>query len=111
MKEESRGVVIVTITLLMITIFEIYTYKFKHALFAVFFVIGRIIAFNYETEIEKALEIDDLETITAAQLGTLVICTLINVGLYIYSFFAHFKLFVVLMIGEAIDAGLSKLKK
>ena len=110
MKEDSKGAVIVTITLLLVVIFEVYTYKSNWILFFVFFIMGRIISFNYETELVDALEVEELESITAMQLGILVVCTIVSISIYLYSLFTHFRLFVILMIGETIDTGLSAIK-
>ncbi len=111
------GVIMTTYSIILLM--YIFTYGRGLKVFWAFFVIERLLGWQYEDEIEgyffkldQALErTPEGPKISPARMLSIVLCSILGVGIYLYTPFKYPGLFVILLIGEVIDFLLKRIKR
>lgn len=96
----------------------IYTYKYGIGLFWVIFILDRIISTILEFKFSKSFDVvslkteDDIGGFTVSKFFVMIVLfCIIGIGMILYILFKYPKLFIVLMIGKAIDKVIGKIIK
>ena len=113
MKEaENRfPIEIIMLTYIIIYVMYIVTFGRGSELFFVFFILERLISFQYDEELDEYVGNVDPEKVSGKMVFVIVVLTFSQLGIFIYAFFKYPGLFMFLMIGELLDLVNRKLKK
>ena len=116
MKEKNEfpiGTVMVTYSIILLM--YIFTYSQGSKLFWAFFIIERLLGWHYEEEIDRyffKLDQDvEEDNINSGKMISVIVFSLLGVGIYLYTPFKYPGLFIILIIGEVIDFVMKRIKR
>ena len=102
---------IIMLTFILILGMYLYTYRTGNGMFWIFFVLERIISMTYDDQIEKVLEVPEEEVPAKSTIIWVMVFTGTSIAVFGYTLFKYPKLFIILIIGECIDALLKLVRK
>lgn len=109
--EDRFPIEIIMLTYIIIYTMYLVTFGRGSGLFFIFFIIERLIAFQYDEELDAYVGGINPVNVSGRMLVTILGLTLSQIGIFIYAFFKYPSLFIFLVIGELIDLGNRRLKK
>lgn len=113
MEQEDKNFPILVFMLTYIGILCMYlvTYKQGSPLLWAFFIIERLLSFSYEKEVDDYLGAIEKSKVSGVSMVIIIAFTLFTTGIFLYTPFKYPGLFVILILGEAIDFIVKELKK
>ena len=101
--ENRFPIEIVMLTYIMIYVMYIVTFGRGSELFFVFFILERLISFQYDEQLEGYINNVSPEKVSGKFVLMMAILTLSQIGIFIFAFFKYPGLFMFLMLGELLD--------
>ncbi len=112
MKESENRfpIEIVLLTYIIIYVMYIVTFSRSSALFFVFFILERLMSFQYDEQLERYINMVSPEQVSGKFVIIMFVLTFAQIGIFIFSFFKYPGLFMFLMLGELLDFATRKIK-
>lgn len=111
------GIIIIFVVALLTIPLYIYTYKYGMSAFWIIFILDRIVSLILELKFSRNFDISNFKINDGDKFTTskfiimIILLTVVGVGMIIYISFKYPKLFIVLMVGKAIDKVIGKISK
>lgn len=109
--EDRFPIEIIMFTYIIIYMMYLVTFGRGSELFFVFFIVERLISFQYEEELDAYISNINPANVSGKMLVSIFILTFSQMGIFIYAFFKYPNLFMFLVIGELLDLFNRKLKR
>lgn len=110
-KTEEFPILVVMTTYIVILLMYLFTYSQKSHLFWGFFILERLLTFNYEADMDQYLAHMEAGDLNGIKMIVTMVFSLLSVGIFLYTPFKYPGLFGLLILGEVIDFIGKKIKQ